>query len=158
MPLAEEAGLAVPIGEWALRSACLQNVAWRAAGLPALRMTVKLCARQLAHPGMAESILAIVKETGIDQRCLDLEIAEDALAGDKVLKSALLGRLRRARRAHRRSPVSAPAAPACTRWPSCRWTSSSSTAVSSRGSGSRSRTNRPGPWPNRSSTWPTACN
>jgi diguanylate cyclase (GGDEF)-like protein len=96
MPLAEEAGLAVPIGEWALRSACLQNVAWRAAGLPAFRTTVTLSARQLAHPGMAESILAIVKETGIDQRCLDLEIARDALDGDKVLMGALLGRLRRA--------------------------------------------------------------
>jgi EAL domain-containing protein (putative c-di-GMP-specific phosphodiesterase class I) len=96
MPLAEEAGLGLPIGEWALRSACLQNVAWRAAGLPALRTTVTLSARQLAHPGMAESILAIVKETGIDQRCLGLEIAEDALAGDKVLKGAVLGRLRRA--------------------------------------------------------------
>ena len=95
MPLAEEAGLAVPIGEWALRTACLHNVAWRAAGLPAVRTTVKLCARQLAHPGMAERILAIVEETGIDRRCLDLEIAEDALAGDKVLKGALLGRLRR---------------------------------------------------------------
>ena len=96
MPLAEEAGLAMPIGEWALRSACQQNVAWRAAGLPALRMTVKLSARQLAHPGTAESILAIVKETGIDQRCLDLDIADNALAGDKVLAGAILGRLRRA--------------------------------------------------------------
>ena len=96
MPLAEEAGLGLQIGEWALRSACLQNAAWRAAGLPALRMTVKLSARQLAHPGTAESILAIVKETGIDQRCLGLEIADNALAGDKVLTSAVLGRLRRA--------------------------------------------------------------
>jgi diguanylate cyclase (GGDEF)-like protein len=96
MPLAEEAGLAVPIGEWALRSACLQNAAWRAAGLPALRTTVKLSARQLAHPGTAESILAIIKETGIAPRSLDLEIADNALAGDKVLTGAVLGRLRRA--------------------------------------------------------------
>jgi diguanylate cyclase (GGDEF)-like protein len=96
MPLAEEAGLGLPIGEWILRSACLQNVAWRAAGLPALRTTVTLSARQLAHPGMAQTILAIVEETGIDQRCLGLEVAEDALDGDKVLTGAVLGRLRRA--------------------------------------------------------------
>jgi diguanylate cyclase (GGDEF)-like protein len=96
MPLAEEAGLALPLGEWILRSACLQNAAWRAAGLPALRTTVNLSGRQLAHPGMAESILAIIKETRIEPRCLDLEIAEDALPGEQLLKGALLGRLRRA--------------------------------------------------------------
>lgn len=157
LPLAEEAGLAVPIGEWALRSACLQNAAWRAAGLPALRTTLTLSARQLAHPGMAESILAIVKETGIDPRCLAVEIADDALAGDKVLEAPSSAGCAVAACASR-SPVSAPAAPACTRWPSCRSTCSRSTAVLSRRSGNRSRTNRPGPWPNRSSTWPIACN
>jgi diguanylate cyclase (GGDEF)-like protein len=96
MPLAEETGLAVPIGEWALRSACRQNAAWRAAGLPPVRTAVNLSARQLAHPGMAESILAIVKETGIDPRCLELQVTEAALAGELPLHEVVLGRLRRA--------------------------------------------------------------
>ncbi len=96
MPLAEEAGLDLAIGDWTLRSACLQHVAWRAAGLPALRSTVTLTARQLAHPGMAERILGIVEETGIDPRCLCLAIGAEALAGDALLTGALLGRLRRA--------------------------------------------------------------
>lgn len=96
MPLAEEAGLELAIGDWTLRSACLQHAAWRAAGLPALRSTVTLSARQLAHPAMAERILGIVKETGIDPRCLCLAIGADALVGDALLTSALLGRLRRA--------------------------------------------------------------
>jgi diguanylate cyclase (GGDEF)-like protein len=96
MPLAEETGLVVPIGEWALRSACRQNAAWRAAGLPPVRTAVSLSARQLAHPGMAESILAIVKETGIDPRCLDLQVTEAALAGKLPLHEVVLERLRRA--------------------------------------------------------------
>lgn len=96
MPLAEEAGLDLAIGDWTLRSACLQHAAWREAGLPALRSTVTLSARQIADPGMAERILGIVKETGIEPRCLCLAIDADALDGDALFTSALLGRLRRA--------------------------------------------------------------
>lgn len=96
MPLAEESGLAVPIGEWTLRSACLQNAAWHAAGLPAVRIALKLSARQLEHPGMAERILAIVGETGIDPRCLELGVDEGMLADDSALVNAVLARLRRA--------------------------------------------------------------
>ena len=96
MPLAEESGLSVAIGEWALRGACRQNAAWRAAGLPAVRTTLKLSARQLGHPGMAERILAIVGETGIDPRCLELGVDEAVLAGASALVNAVLDRLRRA--------------------------------------------------------------
>lgn len=96
MPLAEETGLSLPIGEWILRSACQQNAAWRAQGLAPVRTTVPLSARQLAHPGMADTILAIVRETGIDPCFLVLEVGEGALAGNRMLAEAVLGRLRRA--------------------------------------------------------------
>jgi diguanylate cyclase (GGDEF)-like protein len=96
MPLAEETGLINPIGEWALRSACRQNAVWRAAGLPPVRTTVNLSARQLAHPGMAESILGIVKETGIDPRCLELQVTEAALTAGTPLHEVVLEKLRRA--------------------------------------------------------------
>lgn len=96
MPLAEETGLADPIGEWALRSACIQNAAWRAAGLPPVRTAVKLPVRQLAQPGMADRILAIVRDTGIDPPFLELQIGEAALAGEQLLHEAVLGRVRRA--------------------------------------------------------------
>jgi diguanylate cyclase (GGDEF)-like protein len=92
MPLAEETGLAVAIGAWVLRSACLQTVAWREAGLPPVRTAVKLSARQLAHPGMAESILATIGKTGIDPRCLLLDIDAGALAGDLSLHAIALRR------------------------------------------------------------------
>lgn len=80
IPLAEETGLIVPLGEWVLRTACLQNVAWRQAGLPPLRTAVNLSLRQLQQPGMAAQILATIRETGIDPGCLALDIAESALA------------------------------------------------------------------------------
>jgi len=94
MPLAEETGLAVPIGEWALRSACLQNVAWRGAGLAPVRTAVSLWAGELAYPGMAERILAIVKQTGIDPHCLELQVGEAILADALQPHAAPLARLR----------------------------------------------------------------
>ncbi|MBD8528818.1 MULTISPECIES: bifunctional diguanylate cyclase/phosphodiesterase [unclassified Massilia] len=96
MTLAEETSLVLPIGEWVLRSACRQNATWRAAGLAPLRTAVALSARQLAHPGMAESILAIVRETGIEPHCLEVQVLETALADALPLHAALLGTLRRA--------------------------------------------------------------
>ncbi|MEN3277298.1 MAG: hypothetical protein V7631_3088 [Massilia sp.] len=94
--LAEESGLIVPIGEWVLRTACLQNVAWREAGLPPVKTAVNLSARQLKHPGLVERILAIIEETGIDPRCLDLEITEGILIDNLSLNQAGLSILRQA--------------------------------------------------------------
>ena len=94
--LAEETGLIVPIGEWVLRTACEQNVAWREAGLPPIKTAVNLSVRQLKHPGLVERILAIIDETGIDPRCLDLEITEGILIDNMSLNQAGLSILRRA--------------------------------------------------------------
>jgi diguanylate cyclase (GGDEF)-like protein len=78
--LAEETGLIVPIGEWVLRTACVQHQAWLAAGLAPTRIAVNLSARQLKHPHLVERVLAILGETGIDARCLDLEISEGTVS------------------------------------------------------------------------------
>jgi diguanylate cyclase (GGDEF)-like protein len=94
--LAEETGLIVPIGDWVLRTACAQNVAWRAAGLPPLKVAVNLSVRQLKHPGLVERILAVIEETGIDPCCLDLEITEGILIDNMSLNQAGLSILRRA--------------------------------------------------------------
>jgi diguanylate cyclase (GGDEF)-like protein len=93
--LAEETGLIVPIGDWVLRTACAQNVAWRAAGLPPLKVAVNLSVRQLKSPGLVERILAVIEETGIDPRCLDLEITEGILIDNMSLNQAGLSILRR---------------------------------------------------------------
>jgi diguanylate cyclase (GGDEF)-like protein len=94
--LAEETGLIVPIGEWVLRSACLQNRAWVDAGLPALTMAVNVSARQLRQPQLVERILQIIADTGIDAGCLDLEITEGILIDDLPALVPGLARLRRA--------------------------------------------------------------
>jgi diguanylate cyclase (GGDEF)-like protein len=93
IPLAEETGMIVPIGEWVLRTACAQNRAWIDAGLPPVKTAVNLSARQLKMPGLVERVLQIVAETGIAPRCLDLEITEgmliDDLEGNRVIMTEL---------------------------------------------------------------------
>ena len=94
--LAEESGMIVPIGEWVLRSACLQNRAWRAAGLPEIKTAVNLSARQLKEPGLAARVLAILDETGMPAACLELEITEGLLIEDLGANRAVVERLRQA--------------------------------------------------------------
>jgi len=96
IPLAEETGMIVPIGEWVLRCACQQNRAWRAAGLPEIKTAVNLSARQLREPGLAGRVLAILAETGMPPACLDLEITEGILIEDLAANCAVVNQLRRA--------------------------------------------------------------
>jgi diguanylate cyclase (GGDEF)-like protein len=79
IPIAEETGLIVPIGKWALRTACLQNVAWQNQGLPRLSIAVNLTARQFADDHLLADVAAIVKATGMDPHLLELEITESML-------------------------------------------------------------------------------
>jgi diguanylate cyclase (GGDEF)-like protein len=94
--LAEETGMIVPIGEWVLRTACAQNQAWCAAGLPAIKTAVNLSARQLKQPDLVERVLQIVRETGIAPRCLDLEITEGILIDNLELNQGTMAQLRAA--------------------------------------------------------------
>jgi diguanylate cyclase (GGDEF)-like protein/PAS domain S-box-containing protein len=79
IPVAEETGLIVPIGEWVLRTACLQAKAWQEAGLPPMRMAVNLSARQFRDPRFGRCVLDILNETGLEARYLELEITESIL-------------------------------------------------------------------------------
>ena len=76
IPLAEETGLIVPIGEWVLKTACAQNKAWQAQGLPLLRMAVNLSARQFAHENLLQDVARVLEETGLDPAALEFEITE----------------------------------------------------------------------------------
>ncbi|WP_052452045.1 bifunctional diguanylate cyclase/phosphodiesterase [Noviherbaspirillum autotrophicum] len=80
--LAEEIGLIGPIGEWVIRTACLQNRAWQLAGLPPLRVAVNLSARQFADRGLAQSIASILNETGMPAQLLDIELTESMVMTD----------------------------------------------------------------------------
>jgi diguanylate cyclase (GGDEF)-like protein len=94
--LAEETGLIVPIGEWVLRTACAQNHAWRAAGLPPIKTAVNLSARQLKHPQLVDRVLEIIAETRIEPSCLDLEITEGILIDNMAHNQVGLNILRKA--------------------------------------------------------------
>jgi diguanylate cyclase (GGDEF)-like protein/PAS domain S-box-containing protein len=82
IPLAEETGLILPIGEWVLRNALAQNRRWQEAGRPSLPVAVNLSPRQFRHKGLAATVRAILAETGQPAHLLELEITETALAYD----------------------------------------------------------------------------
>ena len=90
---AEESGLIVPIGEWALRQACRQLKIWRDAGHPGLKMAVNLSPRQLEQDDFCKLIGQILRETGIPASALELEITESILIHRSEFNLATLTRL-----------------------------------------------------------------
>lgn len=82
IPIAEETGLIVPIGDWVLRHAIEQAAAWQRAGLPPLRMAVNLSARQLPQPDLARRIEGLLAATGLDPRRFGVEVTESMLIGN----------------------------------------------------------------------------
>ena len=79
IPLANESGLIVEIGEWVLRSACRQAKLWHDAGHPRLTMAVNISAVQFWQPGLVRIVAQALAESGIDPQCLELEITESVL-------------------------------------------------------------------------------
>ncbi|HWI11121.1 MAG TPA: EAL domain-containing protein [Burkholderiaceae bacterium] len=76
IPLAEETGLIVPIGEWVLRTACMDSMRWQAEGLAPVRVAVNLSMLQLQQPDIVQRIQAILQETGLNPRHLGVEVTE----------------------------------------------------------------------------------
>lgn len=91
IPLAEETGLIIPLGEWVLRTVCKQNKAWKDAGFPPLYISVNLSARQFKQKNLTEMITQILKDLNLDPQLLKLELTEsivmeNADATIKILK------------------------------------------------------------------------
>ncbi len=82
IPIAEDTGLIIPLGEWVLRTACTELVRLHRAGHSHLRMAVNLSGRQLHHAGLVESITNIIRETGIEPSLLELELTESSIMED----------------------------------------------------------------------------
>jgi diguanylate cyclase (GGDEF)-like protein/PAS domain S-box-containing protein len=79
IPIAEETGLIIAIGEWVLRRAMEQAASWQRAGLPPLRVAVNLSARQLLQPDLARRIEDLLVVTGLDPRLFGVEVTESML-------------------------------------------------------------------------------
>ena len=82
IPLAEETGLIIPIGEWVLRTACARLQAWFDEGLPKVRMAVNLSSRQFNQKNLAEVVASALRDTGLDPNCLELELTERLIMED----------------------------------------------------------------------------
>ena len=94
IPLAEDTGLIIPIGEWVLREACRQVVAWRQEGLILDRICVNISPLQLSQPGFAELVEQVIADTGLPADCLELELTESSLLENPQAFENLLQRLK----------------------------------------------------------------
>lgn len=79
IPILEENGMIVPVGEWVIRTACEQSMAWQRQGLAAVPLAINLSARQFMHDGLVDSMRRILHETGIEPSLVEFEITETAL-------------------------------------------------------------------------------
>ncbi|MEW5786993.1 MAG: EAL domain-containing protein [Pseudomonadota bacterium] len=79
IPVAEETGLIVPIGEWVLHQACLQAKAWLDAGLPPHPVAVNLSGHQIKRPDFVHDVAQVLARTGLPAALLELEITESVL-------------------------------------------------------------------------------
>ncbi|MGJ3246547.1 MAG: putative bifunctional diguanylate cyclase/phosphodiesterase [Elainellaceae cyanobacterium] len=82
IPLAEETGLIIPLGDWILRTACTQAKAWQVTHTRPLKISVNLSVRQFYQPSLTQKIAQILEETGLEPRFLDLELTESILIQD----------------------------------------------------------------------------
>ncbi|MHB8057353.1 MAG: putative bifunctional diguanylate cyclase/phosphodiesterase [Desulfuromonadaceae bacterium] len=94
IPLAEENGLIIPLGEWVLRCACRQNKIWQEQGLPPVRVAVNLSAKQFGQYHLDEVVASTLLETGLDAEWLELELTESAIMKDADKNIALLAKFK----------------------------------------------------------------
>ena len=94
IPILEDTGMIIPVGEWVLQQAAQQNRTWQDLGLPRIRMAVNLSVRQFVQKDLAGSILAILKRVGLSPEYLELEITEDLLLEHNQTNIITLTKLR----------------------------------------------------------------
>jgi diguanylate cyclase (GGDEF)-like protein len=94
IPLAEETGLIVPIGEWVLRTACNQAKAWQRLAKRSIRMAVNLSAKQFKDENLTQIVVSALHDTGLDPKLLELELTEGTLMDDARATMATLEQLR----------------------------------------------------------------
>jgi diguanylate cyclase (GGDEF)-like protein len=94
IPIAEETGLILPIGEWVLRTACTQAKRWHEEGLPLGRIAVNVSGRQFGLVDFPDQVAAILRATGLEASQLELEVTESVVMSDESWSEKALGRLK----------------------------------------------------------------
>src|SRR5690554_6025095 len=96
IPLAEETGLIIPIGEWVIEEACKAAVAWRAmTGLESLSIAVNVSPRQFRDPGFTDAVMRSLNASGLPPECLELEITERLILDNTIETADILRQLDR---------------------------------------------------------------
>jgi len=94
IPLAEDTGLIVPIGEWVMRTACLQGRRWREQGFAPIQIAVNICGRQFHDQDLSQTVIEILEETGFPSQNLELELTESSVMQNADFASSVLTRLK----------------------------------------------------------------
>ena len=94
IPLAEDTGLIVPIGEWVMRTACLQGRSWREQGFAPIQIAVNICGRQFHDQDLSQTVIEILEETGFPSQNLELELTESSVMQNADFASSVLTRLK----------------------------------------------------------------
>ena len=94
IPLAEETGFIVPLGEWVLRTACAQNKLWQDAGLPPIRMAVNLSSRQFRQEDLVEIVSSALEDCNLSPNYLELELTEGSVMENAEKNISMLHRLK----------------------------------------------------------------
>jgi diguanylate cyclase (GGDEF)-like protein/PAS domain S-box-containing protein len=84
IPLAEESGFIIKLGEWILRTACSQSVSWRQHGIPPLRVAVNISAKQFSQPDFIDLVSSALSDSGLPADLLELELTESLLVSNEI--------------------------------------------------------------------------
>jgi diguanylate cyclase (GGDEF)-like protein len=93
IPMAEETGLILPLGEWVLRTACAQNKSWQRAGFSPMRVSVNFSPRQFQQLDLAQMVGGVLADTELEPRWLELEVTENLMVQNEEQAIAMLRRL-----------------------------------------------------------------
>jgi diguanylate cyclase (GGDEF)-like protein len=95
IPIAEETGMILPIGEWVLRTACGQAKAWHDEGLQAGRVAVNVSSTQLAQRNFSSMVATVLRETGLPPELLELEVTESLVMQDEARAQQIFAELKK---------------------------------------------------------------
>jgi len=95
IPQLEELGLILEVGEWVLRTACLQNVAWQKEGIPRVRVSVNVSAYQFHRGNIVRTVERVLRETGLEPEWLELELTESLTLDDSETAIEIMQDLKR---------------------------------------------------------------